>query len=95
MSSPLHHSLSEGCGNSNGEVSEVQLNAAALSNLDSLHTPISFPAYPNLSSSGLVDSGSFHCFVDPSFISNNSFASYDIPLISLHLLDRSVGEVIT
>ena len=94
MSSPLHHSPSEGCGNSNGEVSEVQLNAAVLSSPDSLHTPISFPAYLNLFSSGLVDSGSSHCFVDPSFNSNNSFASYEIPPISLRLLDRSVGEVI-
>ena len=94
MSSPLHHSLSKGCGNSNGEVSEVQLNATALSNPNSLHTPISFPAYPNLSSSRLVDSGSSHCFVDLSFISKNSIPSYEIPPISLHLLNRSVGEVI-
>ena len=94
MSSPLHHSLSQGCGNSNSEVSEVWLNATVLSSPDSLHTPISFPTYLNLSSSGLVDSGSSHCFVDPPFISNNSFASYEISPISLCLLDGSVGEVI-
>ena len=94
MSCPLHHSLSEDCRNSNGEVSEVWLNTAVLSSLDSLHTSISFPAYPNLFSSRLVDSGFSHCFVDPSFICNNSFASYEIPPISLHLLDGSVGEII-
>jgi len=83
---------SEGCGNSNSEPKEVRLNAAALSNLDSLHTPISFPDHPSLSSTGLVDSGLSHCFVDPEF---NSFPSYEIPPVVLRLLDRSVGAIIT
>jgi hypothetical protein len=85
---------SEGCGNSNGEVKEVRLNAAALTNPDSLHTPISLPSH-SVSSSGLVDSGSSHCFVDPSFISSHSIPSYEISPVILRLLDGSVGSVIT
>ena len=95
MSSPLHIPPSEGCDNSNGEVTEVRLNAAALSNPDSLHTPISFPSFPSVTSTGLVDSGSSHCFVDPDFISSNSFPSYEIPPVTLRLLDGSIGAIIT
>jgi len=95
VSSPLHIPPSEGCDNSNGEVTEVQLNAAALLNPDSLHTPISFPSFPSLSSTGLVDSGSSHCFIDPTFVSQNSFPIYEIPPVTLRLLDGSVGAIIT
>jgi hypothetical protein len=87
---------SEGCNDSNGEdESEVQLNAAALKCPDSLHTLISFPDFPSLSSTGLVDSGSSHCFADPNFISLNSIPSYEIPPVILRLLDRSIGTMIT
>jgi hypothetical protein len=86
--------LSEGCGNSNGEVKEVRLNAAAVACPDSLHTPISFPSDDSVSSSGLIDSSLSHCFVDPNFIDSNSFSSYKIPPIILRLLDSSVGAVI-
>ena len=47
-----------------------------------------------MSSTGLVDSGSSHCFVDPDFIASNSFASYEIPPVVLRLLDGSVGAII-
>jgi len=94
LGSPLRPP-SEGCGNSNGEPKEVRLNATALSNLDSLHTLISFPDHLSLSSTGLVDSGSSHCFVDPEFISSNSFPSYEILPVVLRLLDGSVGAIIT
>jgi len=86
---------SEGCRNSNGEVKEVQLNAAALTNLDSLHTPISFLSHSSVSSSGLVDSGSSHCFVDLSFVLLHSIPSYEISPVILRLLDGSVGTNIT
>jgi len=85
----------EGCGNSNGEVKEVQLNAAALTNPDSLHTPISLPSHSSVSSSGLVDSGSSHCSVDLSFVSLHSIPSYEISPVILCLLDRSVCANIT
>jgi hypothetical protein len=93
LSSPLSPP-SEGCDNSNGEVSEVQLNAAALKCPDFLHTPIVFPEHLSSPSSGLVDSGSSHCFADPSFIDSNSFPSYSIPPVILRLLDSSVGAII-
>jgi len=86
---------SEGCGNSNSEVKEVWLNAAALTNPDSLHTPISLLSHSSVSSSGLVDSGSSHCFVDPSFVSLHSIPSYEISPVILRLLDGSVSANIT
>jgi hypothetical protein len=94
VSSPPHSSPSEGCGNADGEVKEVRLNAAALANPDSLYTPVSLPSH-SISSSGLVDSGSSHCFVDPSFISDHSVSCYDIPPVILRLIDGSVGASIT
>jgi hypothetical protein len=94
LGSPLHPP-SEGCGNSNSEPKEVRLNAAALKNLDSLHIPISFPEFPLVSSTSLVDSGLSHCFADPTFIAAKSFPSYKIPPIILQLLDGSIGVMIT
>jgi hypothetical protein len=91
----LISSPTEDCDNSDDEVKEVRLNAAALKDPDAMHTQISFPDYSSLDSSGLVDSGSSHCFADPLFISSNNLLSYDIPPVTLHLLDGSVGEVIT
>ena len=86
----------EGCDNSNGEVKEVQLNATALTCQDSHHTPISFPSLSApLSSTGLVDSGSSHCFANPRFIDSNPFTPYDIPPVVLRLLDGSIGVIIT
>ena len=94
MSSPHDHSPSEGCGIVSGEVTEVRLNAAALTDPNSFYTKVSFPQFPTLSASGLVDSGSSHCFIDPSFISKNKIPYYDIPPVTLRLLDGSVGASI-
>ena len=66
-----------------------------MSDPNSLHTSISFPSVPSLSSSGLVDSGSSHCFVDPLFLRTNSIPSYDIPPVVLRLIDGTVGATIT
>ena len=73
---------------------EVRLNAAALSDPNSLHTPVSFPSFPSLSCSGLVDSGSTDCFADTDFVSKNSFSTYPIPPVVLRLLDGSTTAVI-
>jgi hypothetical protein len=62
---------------------------------NSLHTPVTLPTCPSVSSSGLVDSGSSHCFVDPSFISQYDLPFYEIPPVTLRLLDGSVGAIIT
>ena len=64
VGSPLLTPLLEGCGMSSSEVEEVCLNAAALKDPDSLHTPISFVSLSNLNSSGLVNSSLSLCFID-------------------------------
>jgi len=71
------------------------LNAAALTDPNSFYTQVSFPLFPSLSASGLVDSGSSHCFADPSFISSNNIPSYEIPPVTMRLIDGSVGTIIT
>jgi hypothetical protein len=83
LSSPWNPSSPGDCDDSDEEVKEVRLNAAALKDPDTMHTPISFPDYSSLDSSGLVDSGSSHCFADPVFISSNNLPSYDIPPVTL------------
>ena len=67
---------------------------AALSDPNSLHTPVSFPSFPSLSCSGLVDSGSMDCFANTNFVSKNSFSTYPILPVVLHLLDGSAAVVI-
>ena len=95
MSSPPLPSPVEGCGDSEGDVLEVRLNSAALSDPDALHIPLTFPLLSNIYDSGLVDSGSTHCFVDPKFVIKNSIACSEISPIALRLLDGSVGAAIT
>ena len=60
-----------------------------------MHIPVSLPSSENISTSGLVDSGSSHCFIDPEFVEKHSIPSYQIPPVILRLLDGSVGAVIT
>ena len=43
----------------------------------------------------LVDSGSTHCFVDPSFVKINSLSTYSVPLITLCLFDGTTTTMIT
>jgi len=74
---------------------EARLNTATLSNPNSLrpsativdHTMPSFPV--------LVDSGSTHCFVDPSFANMNTLSRYLVSPIILHLFDGTTTTVIT
>jgi len=74
---------------------EARLNAAALSDPNSLqpsvtiidHTMPSFPA--------LVDSGSTHCFVDPSFANMNTLSRYLVSPIVLCLFDGTTTTIIT
>jgi hypothetical protein len=94
VSSPLQ-TLPEGCNNSSSEPTEVRLNAAALADPSALHIPISLLSSEKFSTSGLVDSGSTHCFIDPKFVEKHSISSSEISPVVLHLLDGSVGVVIT
>jgi len=47
------------------------------------------PSFP-----ALVDSGSTHCFVDPSFANMNSLSRYSVSLIILHLFDGTTTTTI-
>ena len=73
----------------------VQLNAAALSKLDSLFIPISFLFRPSFSSTGHVDCGSFHCFTDTHFVNKLDLFPYRIHPIKLQLLNVSLRSQIT
>ncbi|CAA7260800.1 unnamed protein product [Cyclocybe aegerita] len=74
---------------------EVRLNATALSNPDSLMLPVTLHSPLTVLATGLVDSGSTHCFINTTFISTNSFPTYDIPPLALCLLDGTVNSWIT
>ena len=100
MSSPLQDVPQEGCDNSGGTYPIVRLNAAALSDPtlsdpDSFFTSVSLPTLDYTTTTGLVDSGSSHCFIDTDFINNNNVPTYDIPHLALRLLDGSVNTLIT
>ena len=42
-----------------------------------------------------MDSGSTHCFVDPTFINNNAISSYSVPPIILRLFNGFTTTIIT
>jgi len=96
VSSPSDFVLLGGCANSGGTRRRmVRLNAAALSEPDSLFIPVSFPSQPSFSSTGLVDCGSSHCFIDTHFINKLNLSPYRIHPVRLQLLNRSLGSWIT
>ena len=79
---------------------EYHLNTSTLFNPDSFHLSISFvpsdiPDSISLSTIALIDSGSFHCFIDPSLIKFTSLCICSIPLVSLRLFDILQGKTIT
>ena len=74
---------------------EAQLNAATLSDLNSLQPSVTIidhaiPSFPTL-----VDSGSTHCFVDLLFANMNNPSHYPIPLIIHCLFDGTTTTIIT
>lgn len=79
---------------------ECRLNASALSDPDSLRVPI-FVLPPHFDDSSLftcsalVDSGSSHCFIDPSFAVSAGLCTTPVPPIPLRLFDGSFGKSIT
>ena len=75
VSSSLLPPLAGSCGTPTSGIEEVRLNAAALSDPDSLLISISFPAFPSIFTNGLVDSGSSHCFINLSFVVEILFPS--------------------
>jgi hypothetical protein len=69
---------------------------SALSDPNSFTISVTIPEllHSNKALKALVDSGSSHCFVDPSVISKFHLISSNIPPIQLHLFDGSSNSVI-
>ena len=56
---------------------------------------ISLIGYNTPSFSMLVDSGSSNCFIDTTFVNENSLHPYSIPPLQLHLFDGTTNSTIT
>ena len=56
---------------------------------------VSLIGYDTPSFSTLVDSGSSNCFIDTTFINENSLHPYSIPPLQLCLFDRTTNSTIT
>ena len=74
---------------------EAQLNASALSDPNSLQPSVTIVSHNIPEFPALVDSGSTHCFVDPSFAKINSLSTYSVSSITLHLFDGTTTTMIT
>ncbi|KAG6329669.1 hypothetical protein ID866_9420 [Astraeus odoratus] len=83
------------CIDSDCTPKEAQLNASALSDLNSLMPRISLLSYKISDLLTLVDSGSTHCFVDQSFINSYAIFTYFVPPIQLWLIDGTSNFMIT
>jgi len=74
---------------------EARLNAAALSDPNSLQPQVTISDRDIQSFPTLVDSGSTHCFVDLSFANMNSLSLYSVSPIILRLFDGTTTTIIT
>jgi len=74
---------------------EARLNAAALSDPNSLRPQVTISDRDIQSFPALIDSGSTHCFVDPSFANMNSLSCYSVSPIVLRLFDGTTTTIIT
>ena len=74
---------------------EARLNASALSDLNSLQPCVTIISHKIPEFPVLVDLGSTHCFIDPSFVTINSLSNYSVPPITLHLFDGTTTTMIT
>ena len=72
----------------------IRFNASALSNPDSLFITLSLPTY-SLSTQTLIDSGSSHCFIDSTFVSDNNILTTSVPPIGLRLFDGTCNSIIS
>ena len=66
---------------------------SALLDPDSLFIPLTIPNSETMRT--LIDSGSSHCFVDSSFVSNHEITTTTIPSVRLCLFDGACNSVIT
>jgi len=74
---------------------EARLNTAALSDPNSLRPQVTISDHDIQSFPALVDSGSTHCFVDPSFANMNSLSLYLVSPIILCLFNSTTTTIIT
>ena len=85
---------SEGCVDLSCIAKFIHLNASTLSDPRSLFVTLSlFPH--SISTHTLIDSGSLHCFINSSFVADHNIFATLIPLIGLHLFDRTCNSTIT
>ena len=68
---------------------------SALSNPKSLMPSITLASYTIPTFSALVDSGSSNCFIDMTFVNKHLLSTYPVPLLKLHLFDRTINSTIT
>ena len=94
MSSPPGPTPEEGCIVSLGAIMDLHLNASALSSPNSLTLNLSSDSIPNTRIHTLLDSGSTHCFLDTSFVSDYKLRTSDIGPIPLQLFDGSSNSEI-
>ena len=66
-----------------------------LSDLNSLQPRVTIVSHNIPEFPALVDSGSTHCFVDPSFAKINSLSTYSVSPITLQLFDGTTTTMIT
>jgi len=74
---------------------EARLNTATLSDPNSLRPQVTISDRDIQSFPALVDSGSTHCFVDPSFANMNTLSHYSVSPIVLHLFNGTTTTIIT
>ena len=84
----------EGCVDLDHVAKFVRLNAAALSDPDSLYINVNTPSLSILIRT-LIDSVSSHCFLDSTFAKTHSIPTFAVPLIRLHLFDGTYNSIIT
>jgi len=90
---PQNATQPEGCVDLDHVAKYVRLNASALLDPDSLFIPLALPNSETMRT--LIDSGSSHCFVDSSFVSNQKITTTTIPSVGLRLFDGTCNSVIT
>ena len=93
MSNPPGPAPEEGCIVSLGAITDLRLNASALSSPNSLTLDLSSNSIPNIRIRTLLDSGSTHCFLD-TFVSDHKLRPSDIGPIPLRLFDGSSNSEI-
>ena len=74
---------------------EARLNTATLSDPNSLRPQVTISDRNIQSFPMLVDLGSTHCFVDPSFANMNTLSTYSVSPTILHLFNGTTTTVIT